>query len=304
MPVPVILFAYARPDHLAQTLASLRADAVPLLYVFSDGPRTPVQEPLVVSVRAALATIDWCEVVIHQHEGNRGLGRSIREGVTAVLREHDAALIVEDDLVFATGTYRYLCAALEHYRHEPRVMSVTGWTHPRVTPSGLNNRPYFDGRAECLLWGTWARAWAGMEHDALTLMEACAQRGLAVAEYGADLPEMAAAERSQNIWAVRWIYLHLLHGGVCLRPPHSLVDHIGFDSAATNSLADTGWSNAPLRPCPAIPLQWPAPVVHPQCAPLWRQAFAGASRSRGHGWLQRTLGRLWVDASGGSSRRP
>ena len=133
-PIPIILFGYARPYHLRQTLDCLRENHVPLIYVFSDGPRTPDKAPAVAQVRYMLRAIDWCKVVLCERETNLGLGRSIVTGVTEVLGKHEAALIFEDDLVCVPGTYDYLCAALEHYRDDPRVMSVTGWTHPLVTP--------------------------------------------------------------------------------------------------------------------------------------------------------------------------
>lgn len=61
--IPVILFAYSRPDHLRQTLDCLRDNNVPLIYVFSDGPRTPDKAPTVARVREMLRVIDRCEVV-------------------------------------------------------------------------------------------------------------------------------------------------------------------------------------------------------------------------------------------------
>jgi hypothetical protein len=93
-----------------------------------------------------------------------------------------------------------------------------------------------------------------------------------VYRYGADLPAMAAVEIQQNIWAVRFLYLHLLHQGLCLRPPHSMVEHIGFDSQATNASDGSQWSNPPLKACPPLPEQWPAPIEHSECAHLWQMA--------------------------------
>src|SRR5207253_2202266 len=122
-------------------------------------------------------------------------------------------------------------------------MSVTGWTHPRVTPPDIGNRPFFDGRAECWVWGTWRRAWQGMDEDAMTLLRRCEQRGIDSYSYGADLVEMARHEQQRNIWAVRFLYLHILNRGLCLRPPRSLVDHTGFDADATNGGCDSVWTN-------------------------------------------------------------
>jgi hypothetical protein len=273
--IPIVLFAYARPDHLCQTLDCLRENRVPLIYAFSDGPRTPDKALAVIQVREMLRAIDWCEVIIRERETNLGLGRSILTGVTEVLDKHEAAIIFEDDLICVPGTYEYLCAALDQYQDDDRVMSVTGWTHPLVTPGDVTDLPYFDGRAECWVWGTWARAWHGMAIDAKTLMEQCKDQGIDIYRYGADLVSMANTELRQSIWAVRLLYLHILKKGLCLRPPWSMVEHIGFDANATNASNESWIKNPPLKPCPPIPAQWPVPVENAECARL-HQKMCGA----------------------------
>lgn len=266
--IPIILFAYARPDHLRQTLDCLKENQVPLIYAFSDGPLAPDKESAVAQVRKMLRAIDWCEVILCERETNLGLGRSILTGVTEVLDKHNSAIIFEDDLICVPGTYAYLCAALEQYQDNGRVMSITGWTHPLVTPGDVSIRPYFDGRAECWVWGTWARAWHGMEIDAKTLMEQCKDQGIDIYRYGADLVKMAKAELHQNIWAVRLLYLHILKKGLCLRPPWSMVEHIGFDDNATNTKNESWAKNPQLKPCPPIPAHWPIPVENSACTRL------------------------------------
>jgi len=266
--VPIVLFVYARPDHLSQTLACLRENQVPLIYAFSDGPRTPDKVSMVTQVRDLLHGIDWCEVILCEREENWGLGRSVLAGVTEVLSKHEMCIVFEDDLICVPGTYQYLVAALQHYRDDQSVMSVTGWTHPLVTPSDVTDQPYFDGRAECWVWGTWARAWQGMQEDANTLMQRCEAKGIDVYRYGADLPNMAEVELQKNIWAVRWLYWHILNQRLCLRPPWSMVEHIGFDENATNAKSESWVKNPPLKACPPIPLQWPESVEHSACSRL------------------------------------
>ncbi len=270
--VPVVLFAYARPRHLLQTLACLEREKIPLLYVFSDGPRNAEAASRVEAVREILHGISWCKTVVCERERNWGLGRSILDGVQQVLKTHERVIVFEDDLVCVPGTYQYLCAALDAYAQSPEVFSVTGWTHPRVTPEDVGDQPYFDGRSECWVWGTWARAWQGMDVDALGFMRECQRIGKDIYRYGADLPAMADEEQRKNIWAVRWLYRHIVAGGLCFRPPRTLVEHIGFDADATHASDGSYWSNPSLEPCPAIPSKWPTPMEHPACSSLWRSA--------------------------------
>lgn len=270
-PIPVVLFAYARPAHLQRVLECLRVDRVPLLYVFADAASTPAVAGRVAETRALLHAIDWCEVRLVERRQNFGLGRSVISGVSEVAARHDAFIVWEDDLVCVRGTYDWVCAALREFADEPRVMSVTPWTHPRTTPADIGDSPYFDGRAESWVWGSWRRSWRGMaEEDALSKLCSARERGVAPEAYGHDLPLMAQQELRKNIWAVRWIYHHLQHGGLCLRPPHSMVEHIGFDAQATHAASAQRWANLPLQPAPAIPAVWPAAIEHPAVCELWR----------------------------------
>lgn len=284
--VPVALFAYDRVDLLARTLDSLRANAVPLIYAFSDGPRNEAAAARVADVRSLLRAVDWTEVVLMERAENLGLGRSIVTGAGSVFARHPHAIVCEDDLVVAPGTYSYLCAALAHYEGDSRVMSVSGWTHPLVTPPGIGDAPFFSARVNTYFWGAWARSWAGMdEGTALDRLDRCRARGEDPARYGRDIPDMAAAEGACNLWAVRWIAQHLARGGLSLCPPWTMVDHVGIDSRATNAAFLPIWDQRIDRAPPPVPGRWPEPVEHPQVAALWRRAveteYAQAeSRSR------------------------
>ena len=271
--IPIVLFAYARREYLSRALACLRTDRVPLIYAFADGPKGAADAAAVAETRALLHAVDWCEVRVTERTENFGLGRNVLDGVSEVAVRHEAFIVWEDDLVSVPGTYAWTCAVLRKFANDPRVMSVTAWTHPRVTPPDIGDSPYFDARAECWVWGTWARAWRGMmEQTAREKLVVAAATGIPPAAYGADLPLMAEAEQRQNIWAVRWIYHHFQCGGLCVRPPWSMVEHEGFDASATNAAGAGAWANPPLRAAPLLPRAWPEPKEHRDCRRLWQEA--------------------------------
>lgn len=290
-PVPVVLFAHSRVDPLRETLAGLQRDHIPLLCAYSDGPRSAEEAPKVAAVRRVLQDIDWCEVRLTSRAENWGLGRSVLAGVSEVLDRHPTAIVFEDDIVCRAGTYKYLSAALRHYEHVDEVMSITAWTHACVTPCDSAGQPYFDGRAECWGWATWARAWRGMlNQNAMQLIEACLAQRIDIYKYGADLPQQALSEQNKNIWAVRWLYWHILHGGLCLRPPSSLVANIGFDASATNTTDGDAWAEVLAPEQCEVPAQWPPAVENPACAVLWRRELGGPPSLLG--WPRKVMSRI------------
>ena len=269
--IPVVLFAYARPEYLKRTLDCLKENQIPLLYAFCDGAKTPDLEPKVAEVRKILRAIDWCEVHLVERDENLGLGKSIISGVTEMFKKFEMILVFEDDLICVPGTYKYLCAALRQYRNDKRVMSVTGFNYPLNIPKEITDQPYFDGRSDCLVWGAYGRSWAGMEMSASEMIKLCQERSINIYGYGSSLPEMAKIEKVRNIWAVRFLYLHILKGGLCLRPPYSIVEHIGYGELATNAPVDV-WPAPPLKGLPPIPKEWPEAIEHPDCSMLWQEA--------------------------------
>lgn len=283
--IPVVLFAYARPRHLARVLECMRANGVPLVWAFSDGAKGEDDMDRVAETRALLRAVDWCELRLVERAENFGLGRNVLAGVSEIAASYEAFIVWEDDLVTVPGTYAWMCAALETYASDARVMSVTGWTHPRVTPRDVGEAPYFDARAECWVWGAWARSWRGMsEETAKQKLRAAAARGMPADAYGDDLPAMAQVELRKNIWAVRWLYHHFQHAGLCVRPPWSLVEHIGFGPEASHAAGAAEWVNPPLRTAPPVPERWPEPQENPACRELWRKV---RSPSRGRARVRR-----------------
>lgn len=114
--------------------------------------------------------------------------------------------------------------------------------------------------------------------------------GIGARRHRADLPGMAEVELQRNIWVVRFLYWHILNRGLCLRPPWSMVEHIGFDAGATNAKAESWIKNPPLKPSPPIPAEWPGPVEHLACSRL-HQGVCG-TRPTVRGRLHRFVRRL------------
>lgn len=292
--VPVVLFAYRRADLLARTLDSLRANGVPRVYAYSDGPRDAGVEADVAAVRALLRRVDWTEIAIVERPRNVGVAASELGGISEVLAGHEEVIAVEEDLEFGPGTYEFLVAALAHYRDDPRVMGVTAWNHPRVTPPDVTTEPYFCGRMSGLMWGTWRRAWTGVAaHTAAEFAARCAEAGIDVTRYGDDLRDSVVHEEAYGMWDLRFNLHMLAERGLFLWPARSMVAHTGYEPRATNSPNAAGWEDAPV-PAPAVSrIRWPEVREHPGSAALWRRAVNAPPRPSLLARARRRMRGLW-----------
>jgi hypothetical protein len=273
-PVPVTVFAFRRADLLARTLAALRANSVPLIYAFSDGARNEADEADVAEVRRVLCDVTWAEMHVVERPANLGLDPSIIGGISEVLAIHDEIVVCEEDIEFAAGTYAYMLAALERYRNEPRVMSIGGWTHPRMTPRDAQDAPHFTGRFTEWGWATWRRAWAGFaDVTAAELYDRCIARGIDIGKYGKDVADWFEKGPEHVTWDYCFNVHMMLHDGLALLPPRSMTQHIGNDLRGSHPQDRTEWEDHAEPPPPPAQVRWPDVREDAASAECWRRAM-------------------------------
>lgn len=256
--VPVVLFVYRRREKLSHVFGCLKADKIPFLIVYSDGPQGERDAREVEAVRSEIRKIDWCRVDLRIRRRNIGLGRNIRRGIGEVLREYGRAIVFEDDIECVPGTYQYMCDALAHFEGNPQVTSVSGYTFPALLPPGHSGVPYYSGRFSCWGWGTWRRAWRGMSVPGWLLVMAAVLRGRDVYRYGPDVPRTAWSDCKRNLWAARFEMLHVWRNGLSVHPPLSLTNHMGFEDSATSGEVKDQWQVTEFWSLPKGGIQWPS----------------------------------------------
>lgn len=252
MLAPIVLLAYRRPAHLRRLLASLaRCPEIgqSRLVVYCDAAKHGSDESVraeVAEARRIVHAIDWCgELVVHERERNYGF-QNLVQGVTAVLAEHDRAIVLEDDLELAPTFLTFMNAALALYAQDDDVMHVSGY----MLPLGEGLPPtLFYNAASCWGWGTWARAWRHFRDEPQAQLEAIARhprRELAdCPPYGYMRQLEDNASGRIKTWDSMWHASIFLRGGLCLHPGRSLVNNFGHDGTGENCV-DTDLFDTPL----------------------------------------------------------
>jgi hypothetical protein len=247
---PVVLFAYARAEHLRRTVTSLRANpqaAQTDVYIFCDAAKRPEHQVQVDRVRAFASSVDgFRSVTLSLAERNAGLARSVIEGVTDVLTRHGRAIVLEDDLELSPHFLHYMNDGLQRYEHDERVASIHGYIYPVEEP--LPETFFLQG-ADCWGWATWSRAWSGFETDGRVLLAELRARALCHhfdfdGQYPyTDMLVDQIAGRNDS-WAIRWHASCYLKGLLTLYPGRSLVENIGNDSSGTHCATTDAMSGA------------------------------------------------------------
>jgi FkbM family methyltransferase len=246
---PIVLFVYNRPEHTLKTLEALSQNELAsesVLYIYADGPKVNASDEqlrLIEQTKEVIRERKWCEeVIIVESPENKGLARSIEEGVTEVVHKHGKIIVLEDDIVTSPGFLRYMNDALDIYQDEERVMHISAYMFP------VNKKlpeTFFYNTASCWGWATWLNAWQHYEKDAHKLLNSIVESSR---EYEFDIegtfPFLEHLRMNVKgvikTWAVKWYASFFLKKGFALHPYPSLTNNIGNDGSGVNS-GDTSY---------------------------------------------------------------
>ncbi len=239
-PAPIALFVYNRPLHTQKTLLALRENTFAgesELFIFSDGCKTPDDEPLISEVRNMVANVKgFKRVSVIQRDKNYGLAGSIIHGVSEILESHEKLIVLEDDLITSPYFLSFMNQGLELYEDEMNVASINGFFLPAKTKLP---ETFFLNFADCWGWATWRRAWKIFERDGNKLLNnlrsKCLQHEFDVnGAYPYTQMLIDQINGKNDSWAIRWYASTFLNNMLSLCPCESLVYHNGNDGSGTN----------------------------------------------------------------------
>ncbi len=243
---PVVAFAYNRADKIIRCLESLEKNSEcseTHLIIYCDGARNEKGWEKVNATRAALCDYreraGFASVTIHEAESNKGLARSIIEGVTKTLDDYGRAIIVEDDLIVSENFLSYMNGALDFYKDNPRIGAVSGYTYPMKALDDYEKDIYIMHKGDCWGWATWkdkwnSAAWADVDFEAYFADKKLRKR-FENTENGWDLLMLLQSRGKISSWAVRWVLNLLKENLWTVYPRYSYVTNAGFDGSGTHS---------------------------------------------------------------------
>lgn len=243
MLAPIVLFTYKRLDTLKKTIEALQQNYLASesqLIIFADAAKGEHDRSQVAEVKTYLKTISgFKQVVIHEQEINKGLAKSIIEGVTKVFENHNAAIVLEDDLVTTPNFLDYMNQAIQRYESEKTVFSISGYSFNLNITNDPNLQSYFLTRGWSWGWATWRDRWQKVDWD-IKDYDKFTKDKKAQKEFsrgGSDLNAMLAKQMIGKLdsWAIRWFYNQYKCKGLTLYPVLSKVFNEGFDNRATHT---------------------------------------------------------------------
>ncbi|MBS1751524.1 MAG: glycosyltransferase [Bacteroidetes bacterium] len=241
---PILLFTYKRLATLKQAVAALEKNYMAEssdLFIFSDAAKKEEDKAIIEEVRSYLKTITgFRSVQIIERENNFGLAKSIISGTSWVMSTYDKVIVLEDDLITTPNFLTFMNAALERYKTETSVFSISGYSFSLKSPqTNYDYDAYFLNRGWSWGWSTWKNRWKDVDWEVSSYASFKKNKALrkAFSEGGSDLNKMLREQMEGRIdsWAIRWFYHQFRVGGLTLYPVYSKVYNAGFDELATHT---------------------------------------------------------------------
>jgi len=215
------------------------------LYVFMDEARNDSEADDVEKVRALFDNLQGFKT-IHPYPArmNKGMARSVIDGVTTVLQQHESIIVLEDDLVVAPDFLTFMNAALEAYRDRSDIWSISGYTPTlKEIEQYDKNSVFLVPRAQCWGWATWSDRWEAVDWEVsdFNYLARNKKRRKAFDMGGNDLFRTLEMEHRERIesWAVRWAYAASKQKMWTVNPMLSKVQNKGLKSSTSH----VGWND-------------------------------------------------------------
>ena len=240
---PICLFVYSRLSETKLTIESLQKNILASksqLFIFSDGAKDYIDNERVQSVREYIQTIEgFAHITIYESEVNLGLANSIISGIEKIISKYNKVIVVEDDLILSSNFLNFMNQALNFYKENKRVLSISGYSFQLKYPDGYNYDVAVSLRASSWGWATWSDRWEQIDWD---MKDYSSFRWNLLKHIkfnlgGSDLTHMLHRQMNGmiNSWAIRFVYHQYKYKYVDVFPTKSKVINNGFTTESTHT---------------------------------------------------------------------
>lgn len=185
-----------------------------------------------------MKSIDGFKTVkIFENKKNKGLAKSITEGITKVLSKYDKVIVLEDDLVTSKNFLDFMNKSLDFFENYSEIKSISGYSVDIGQPlDGFSTfsimRPYSWG------WATWKDCWNKNIFDNKIIKEKIEVINLKDFDKkcGADMSKMLlnSIEGKNDSWYAKWVFNHFTENKYAIYPYLSKIVNIGYGVNATH----------------------------------------------------------------------
>ncbi len=243
----VLFVVFNRSDTTQQVFEAIRQAKPPRLYVAADGPRPGKEgEAEKCRITREVATqVDWeCEVKTLFREENVGCGLGPSLAFKWFFEQEEEGIILEDDCLPDQSFFWFCEELLEKYRHDTRVMHITGSNFQDGWQRDPDYSYYFSSYPHEWGWASWRRAWQLFDYQVKKYPE-ITEKGYMEGYFTSPLELKYRMSKITNTygndqvnwWDYQWNFTLHANAGLAIIPNVNLIENIGFGEGATHTLS-------------------------------------------------------------------
>lgn len=232
---PVAIFCYRRKiDKLIESILDNEESRKTELFIFSDGYRSEIDKEDVKEVRKSLEKIKgFRSVKIIESDKNKGLAKSIIDGVSQVIRKFGKIIVLEDDLIVSKYFLDYMNKSLNLYQVNKNIWSISGYGPKIPYLKNYKKDVYLSKRSSSWGWATWLNRWDKIDWE-IKDFKILKKNKVEIKNFeqgGNDLFKMLELQHLGKIdsWAIRWCYAQFKSNSYSLTPKISMIHNTGFN---------------------------------------------------------------------------
>ena len=151
--------------------------------------------------------------------------------------------MLEDDIITSKYFLKFMNEALDFYKDEQNIYSISGYNFPIKIPQSYKHKVFVSPRTSSWGWATWKDRWekAIWKPENVLDIKNLNKLNNIVDKVGKDIAPMLlkSIEGRNNSWAVKWVYTNIKYNALTIFPVKSFVKNIGADSSGTNFIRST-----------------------------------------------------------------
>ncbi|PAF45190.1 glycosyltransferase [Helicobacter sp. 11S02596-1] len=253
---PVLITVYDRLDCLQNAVSSLlknkeceKTD----LYIVSDYAYKEEHKEIIAKIREYIRSIKGfqnVEGIFWDH--NKGSFDSSRDAIKYVFSKYDRLIFFEDDILVSNRFLEYMNNALEFYKDDERIVSITSNTHYKLKPHKQYPNDVFLLKVYSP-WGSgiWKNRYESVDWE-LKDIDTFLQDKKQIKAFNAISPHMLPLlldmlEKGKKHGDICWCYHMFKTKQFTLFPIKPLSVNRGHDGRGEHCLEDIHWQNQKLE---------------------------------------------------------
>ena len=225
----IAIFAYNRPSHLRRVLIALEDYKIKDANVFIDGPKNNTDKVCQKEIIFMLQKNKKIKFKIHKNKKNKGLGKSLIDGITLMSKNYDQTVVLEDDCIPRVEFFPFISKCLKKFKLEKKVLAICGYQLPELHEE--NNKNINTVTLKNFMswgWAIWSDRWQEFLKKKKTNINK--KKETKILKFLKKINQ-----NNKKLWTPDFIKYSKNYEKVFIFPNKSLVKNIGFDGTGINS---------------------------------------------------------------------